>query len=167
MRYFEIGKIVNTQGLKGELRVIPITDDPTRFKLLKDIDIFTEVGVKKYTIEYVKYHKQFVILKLEGINSIEDGEKIKGSSIKVTEDNAIPLNENEYYISDLYDLEVIDINNNKIGVIKDIIFTGANDVYVVKTEDNKEVLIPAIKKCILEVNLDKKTVKINLLEGLM
>jgi 16S rRNA processing protein RimM len=168
LRYFEIGTIVNTQGIKGDVRVLPLTDDPTRFELLSEIETFTKDKSKIYKIDKVRYHKQFVILKLNGIDSINDAQVLKGTIIKVTEDNAIPLNNDEYYIRDLYGIDVITDSDEKLGTISDILFTnGANDVYIIKTKDSKEILIPAIKQCILNVDIAKRVMTVNLLEGLI
>ena len=109
---FEIGKIVNTQGLKGEIRVIPITDDPTRFSLLKEIDVYFDEGKKEtFEIEKMRLHKQFVLLKLKGLDHINDVERLKNTSIKIPKDMALPLGEDEYYIGDLYGMKVIATNN--------------------------------------------------------
>ncbi|HHW66799.1 MAG: rRNA processing protein RimM [Epulopiscium sp.] len=165
--YIEIGKIVNTQGIRGDLRVIPTTDDPKRFELLKEIYIESRNELKKYTIEKVWYHKQFVILKLKEISSMTEGETLKNSIIKIPREFALPLEEDEYYIGDLYDIDVYTDHDEYLGKITDIIFTGSNDVYVVRKEgETKDLLIPAIKDCILNVDLDHKKMVVSLLEGL-
>ncbi len=163
--YFVIGKIVNTQGIKGEVRVLPTTDDINRFKKLKEVYISRRNDIKLYEIENVRFHKQFVLLKFKGIDTMNDAELLKNTEIKIPKDLAIPCEEDEYYISDLYGMTVITDEDENIGTIEDIIFTGANDVYVVKKEDN-QILIPAIKQCILNVNVLEKTMKVHLLEGL-
>ena len=163
--YFVIGKIVNTQGIKGEVRVLPTTDDINRFKKLKEVYISRRNDIKLYEIENVRFHKQFVLLKFKGIDTMNDAELFKNTEIKIPKDLAIPCEEDEYYISDLYGMTVITDEDENIGTIEDIIFTGANDVYVVKKEDN-QILIPAIKQCILNVNVLEKTMKVHLLEGL-
>lgn len=165
--YMEIGKIVNTQGIRGDLRIIPTTDDPKRFELLDTVWVESKEGTKEYEIEKVWYHKQFVILKLKGISSINEAEKLKNSIVKIPRELALPLGEGEYYIGDLYDLEVYTNDEEYLGKIVDILFTAANDVYVVKKEDSKkELLIPVIKQCILEVDLNNRRMTVNLLEGL-
>lgn len=165
IEYFVIGKIVNTQGLKGEIRVIPTTDDIKRFKKLDKISVYKKGTVTKYNIESVRLHKQFVLLKLEGIDSIDDAQLLKDSEIKIHKDDAIPCGEDEYYISDLYNINVITKDGEDIGRLEDIIFTGANDVYVIK-KDDKQILIPAIKKCILNVDIKENIMTVHLLEGL-
>lgn len=164
LEYFVIGKIVNTQGIKGEIRVIPTTDDINRFKKLKEIYIFRRGNLDLYEIEGVRFHKQFVLLKLKGIDSINEAELLKNTEIKIPKELAIPCEKDEYYISDLYGMKVL-AGEEEIGIIEDIIFTGANDVYVVKSKDS-EILIPAIKQCILDVNVKEKIMKVHLLEGL-
>ena len=163
--YFVIGKIVNTQGIKGEVRALPTTDDINRFKKLKEVYISRRNNMELYEIESVRFHKQFVLLKFKGIDTMNDAELLKNTDLKISKDLAIPCEEDEYYISDLYGMKVVTDEGEDIGVIDDIIFTGANDVYVVKKEDS-QILIPAIKQCILNVNVAEKTMKVHLLEGL-
>lgn len=163
---FEIGKIVNTHGLKGDVKVFPLTDDPKRFELLDEIDVCVQNGKHTFEISHVRYQKNMVVLKLKGINSIEDAEKLRGGIIKISEDKALPLGEDEYFMRDLYELEVFE-NGIKLGVIKQIIETGANDVYVVARENEKDLLIPAIKQCIKQVDIDNKRMDVVLLKGLL
>lgn len=166
MAYFEIGKIVNTQGLKGDVRVIPMTDDPKRFNNLKSVEVFFPTFSKTYNIEKVRLHKQFVILKFENIDDINEAEVLRGGMIKIPEEMSLPLNEDEYYIRDIYGLKVITVEGEDLGKVKDIIFTGANDVYVVSKEGEKDLLIPAIKQCIINVDTKDKIMTVKLLEGL-
>lgn len=164
--YFVIGKIVNTQGIKGDMRVIPTTDDITRFELLSTVLIDRKGVITEYEVQNVRYHKQFVLLKLKGIDDMTTAETFKNSIVKINEEDAIPCEENEYYIRDLYDMQVVTTDGEKLGVINDIIFTGANDVYVIKNNDGKELLVPAIKDCIVNVDVENKTMTVKLLEGL-
>ena len=160
---FLIGKIVNTQGVHGEMRVIPTTDDITRFELLDSVFI----DEKEYEIERVRYHKQFVLLKLKGIDDMTTAERYKTKEVRIPEEWALPCEEDEYYVKDLYGMTVADEENNEIGVIKDVMFTGANDVYIIKPKTGKDILIPAIKDCILKVDVENKIMHIHLLEGLL
>lgn len=164
--YFVIGKIVNTQGIKGEIKVIPTTDDPLRFEELKEIIIDVKGNLKNLKVKNVRYNKQFVILKLDSIDTMNDAEKLKGYEIKIDSKDALPLEKDEYYIRDLYGIDVITNEGEKLGKIEDIIFTGANDVYVVKEDNKKDLLIPAIKQCILQVDIENKIMTVKLLEGL-
>ena len=163
MEYFTIGRIVNTQGIRGQVRVIPQTDDIKRFELLKNIEVFTESSASSeiFDIEKVSYHKNFVLLKLKGINDMTAAEKLKGGIIKISRDAALPLEDNEYYISDLYGMEVITDDGKKVGEISDVLFTGANDVYVIKADGQKDVLIPAVKKYILSVDISENIMVIH------
>lgn len=164
--YFVIGKIVNTQGIKGDLRVVPTTDDISRFELLSSILVDNKKQIVKYDIENIRYHKNFIILKIKGIDDMTSAEKLKNSNIKISKQEALPLNEDEYYIRDLYDMNVVTNEGEELGKIIDIIFTGANDVYVIKNNEEKEILIPAIKQCILNVDIEKNIMTVKLLEGL-
>lgn len=165
--YFTVGNIVNTQGIKGEMRIMPTVDDIMRFKLLKKVYVERKGVIKEYDVENVRFHKQFVLLKLKGIDDMTAAEAFKGSVVKITEDMAIPCEEDEYYIKDLYDMKVITEDNTVLGAITDILFTGANDVYVVSPKEGKDILIPAIKDCILNVDIENKVMTVRLLEGLI
>ncbi len=170
---FKVGVITSTHGLKGDVKVFPTTDDVNRFKQLKKALIHN--AKKKNNDEYIdieiencKFFKNMVILKFKGINDINDVEKYKGYDIYVTRANAVPLDEGEYYIADLIDLKVLTEDGEELGILYDVLTTGANDVYEVKLKDSdKEVLIPAIKQCILNVDMEKREMTVHLLEGLM
>ncbi|MGN1318484.1 MAG: ribosome maturation factor RimM [Lachnospirales bacterium] len=164
--YFVIGDIVNTQGIKGEMRVIPCVDDVTRYELLDKVFVDTKGKITEYEVQGVRYHKQFVLLKLKGIDDMTSAERLKGSILKITEDMAIPCEEDEYYLKDLYDMTVITDEGEEIGVISDVLFTGANDVYVIKPKKGKDILIPAIKQVVLSVDVENKKMTVHLLEGL-
>lgn len=167
--YVEIGKIVNTHGVKGELKILPTTDDITRFELLKSIFVTTPSELKEYLILHVRYHKNFILLQLKGIEDMTQAEKLKNATLKIPKSWALPLGEDEYYIGDLYDMQVVTEEGEILGKIKDILFTGSNDVYVVRSKTNvdvKEILIPAIKECIKKVDIKNKTMTVHLLEGL-
>ncbi len=166
---FVIGKIVNTQGIKGEVRVMPSTDDVTRFELLDSVLIMRRGSLEEKEIESVRYHKQFVLLKLKGINDINEAEKYKNCEVQIPAELALPLEDNEYYIRDLYGMRVLDENGNMIGTLSDVLFTGANDVYVVQPvdPDKGDILLPAIRDCILSVDVDEKKMIVRIPEGLI
>lgn len=169
IEYFEIGKIVNTQGIHGDIRVLPTTDEPERFSKLKTVLLDNGKLMTEYNIENVWFHKNFVIIKFKEILDMNAAEKLKGLSIKINRKDALPLEKDEYYISDLYDMDVYTDENEYLGIIKDIIFTAANDVYVIeniKSEDKKNILIPAIKQCILDINIKEHKMIIHMMEGL-
>lgn len=106
------------------------------------------------------------IIEAKGIDDMTSAEALKGTVVKITEDMAVPCEEDEYYIRDLYDMEVVTVEGEKLGVISDVIFTGANDVYAVTPEEGKDILIPAIKECIVKVDVENNVMTVKLLEGL-
>ncbi len=163
-----VGKIVNTHGIKGELKVVPTTEDPKRFEKLKEIYVERK-ETKVYDIESVRYHKEFVLLKLKGVEDMNAAELLKGAVLKIDRMDSLPLEKDEYYISDLFGLAVYTSEENPryLGELVDIIYTGSNDVYVVRKEDRqKDLLLPAIKQVINEINLSDKKMMVTLLEGL-
>ncbi|KPU28238.1 16S rRNA processing protein RimM [Caloranaerobacter sp. TR13] len=160
--FIKVGKIVNTHGIKGELKVLPLTDDMTRFEELE----YVYVEKQKIEIENVWYKKNLVILKFKGLDNINEVLCLKGKYVYIDKENAIELPEDTYFIFQIIGLNVYLKNGNFLGVIKDVIQTGSNDVYVVKN-DNREYLIPAIKEVIKEINLDDNKVIIDPLEGMI
>ncbi len=164
-----VGVISNTHGIRGEVKVYPTTEDLNRFDSLKQVFLDTGKELKELEVEGVKYFKGTAILKFKGIDSINDVERWKQFDLLVTRENAIPLNEGEYYIYDLIGLPVFsDVDpENALGVLTEVLQTGANDVYVVKQSgDNKEILIPAIKDCRINVSLEEKKITVHLLPGM-
>lgn len=163
----QVGVIASTHGIKGEVKVFPTTDDVNRFRKLKEVILDTGKEQMTLEIEGVKFFKQFVILKFKNFDNINEIEKYKGNSLMVTRKNAVPLKENEYFIADLIGLSITDEEDKDFGVLKDVLQTGANDVYVIDMNSGEEVLVPAIKECILNIDIKKRTMKIHLLEGLL
>lgn len=161
---FTIGKIVNTHGVKGEVRVLPSTDDVKRFGKLKEVKVENRT-MTTYEIETVRYHKNFVLLKFKGIDTMNAAELLKNSLLRIDRKDALPLEKDEYYQCDLYGLRVVTDTGRDLGKLTDILMTGSNDVYVVRNEE-KEILIPAIKQCILKVDLEAGEMLVHLLEGL-
>ena len=155
---FQIGIITGTHGLKGEVKVFPTTDDKERFLDLDTVLIDTGKELIEKKVQYCKFFKQFVFVKFEGLDDINDVEKYKRCPLKVTRENAVPLEEDEYYV---------DESGVTIGELVDVIETGANDVYEVKTSDGGHVLLPAIKDCILDVDMDEKIILVHMLKGLV
>lgn len=160
--FIKVGKIVNTHGIKGELKVLPLTDDMTRFEELE----YVYVENQKIEIEDVWYKKNFVMLKFKGFDNINDVLCFKDKYVYIDKENAIELPEDTYFIFQIIGLNVYLMSGELLGKITDVIQTGSNDVYVVK-DDNKEYLIPAIKEVIKEINLDDKKVIIDPLEGMI
>ncbi|SFA78113.1 16S rRNA processing protein RimM [Acetitomaculum ruminis DSM 5522] len=165
--FIRIGKITTTHGLKGEVKVYPNTDDPKRFKQLKSVYIELNQNKTNYKITSVRFFKNLVLLKFDGIVTIEEAEKLKQGILYVERKDAVPLEEDEYYVADLIGMTVLNEDNELIGELTDVIATGANDVYVVKMNNKKEVLVPAIKECILSVNIHKNIMQVHLLDGLL
>mgnify|MGYP003370328832 CR=1 FL=1 len=167
MEYLEIGQIVNTNGLKGLLTVNPFTDDMERFEDLKKVYILYNKELIEKTIEEVKYKKNQVLLKLKGIDSIEEAEKYRECYLKINREDAIELPNDTYFIVDLLGLEVVTTDNKILGKIDDIFQTGSNDVYVVKDELGKQILLPAISDVVKKVDLENKKMIVELIEGLI
>lgn len=166
--FFRVGVIANTHGVKGEVKVFPTTDAPERFKKLKKVILDAKREKIDLEIQSVRFFKNLVIVKFKGIDNINDIEKYKGCDLLVTRDNATPLNEGEYYIADLIDMKVVDEEGNELGVLFDVMQTGANDVFVVKLNDSeKELLLPNIPSCVLDVDMDERMVRVHVLDGLM
>lgn len=163
----QVGVISSTHGVRGEVKVFPTTDDVKRFKRLKEVILDNGKEQMNLEIEGVKFFKQFAILKFKGFDNINDIEKYKGKSLFVTRENAVKLRKDEYFIADLIGLQVFDEEDKKIGELKDVIETGANDVYVITMSDGKELLLPAIKQCVLSVDVEGGTMKVHILEGLL
>ena len=164
---FQVGVISSTHGVRGEVKVYPTTDDVKRFKRLKEVILDTGREQKLLEIETVKFFKQFVILKFKGIDSINDIEKYKGKSLLVDREHAVKLKKDEYFIADMIGMHVVTEDGQAFGTLKEVIETGANDVYIIDTEEHGDVLVPAIKQCILDVDIENSTMRIHLLEGLV
>ena len=165
--YLRVGVITTTHGIKGEVKVYPTTDDAKRFEELNKIYLDTGKEYVPLEIEGVRYFKNLVILKFKEINDINDIEKYKGKHLLIHSDDTIELQENEYFIFDLLDSEIFTEDGTKLGVLTEVLTSAANDVYVVKTMDNKEVLLPAIKDCILDVDTANKRITVHLMDGLL
>lgn len=163
----QVGAITQTHGLRGEVKVFPTTDDAKRFKKLKEVILDTGREKIPLEIESVKFFKNLVILKFKGIDNINDIERYKGKALYVTRENAVKLKKDEYFIADLIGVEIYDETDTNIGVLENVITTGANDVYEIKLSDGRDLLLPAIKQCVLEVDMDKRRMKIHILEGLL
>lgn len=165
--YLRVGVITTTHGVRGEVKVFPTTDDPNRFKDLKQLFLDTGKGLIPMEIEGVKFFKQMVILKFKGIDNINDVEKYRSKDLLINRENAVKLEEGEYFIFELIDSKVFTDEGNELGILVEILTTAANDVYVVKTKEGKEILIPSIKECILDVDVDNKKIIVHLLNGLI
>lgn len=162
-----VGVISSTHGVRGEVKVYPTTDDVNRFKSLKNVILDNGREHMNLEIQGVKFFKNMVILKFKGFDSIDDIEKYKGKDLLITRDQAVELGPDENFIVDLIGLRVITDNGEEFGTLTDVIKTGANDVYEVKTAEGKEVLFPAIKECVLNVDLTEGIVTVHIMDGLL
>lgn len=162
-----VGVITTTHGIRGEVKVFPTTDDPKRFKKLKEVLLDTGRERRKMEIESCKFQKNLVIVKFKGIDNINDVEQYRKCDLYVSRKNAVKLEENENFIVDLIGLDVILEDGTAFGTMKDVLKTGANDVYIIETLEGKEVLFPAIPECILDVNLEENTMTVHIMKGLL
>ena len=162
-----VGVITSPHGIKGEVKVFPTTDDAKRFKELKKVILDTGKEYIPMEIEHVKFFKNMVILKFRGYDNINEIEKYKSRDLLITRDQAVDLEPDEYFITDLIGLAVVSDQGAELGILKDVLETGANDVYVVAMKDGKELMLPAIGDCILNVDLEQGRMEVHVLEGLM
>ena len=162
----EIGQIVNSYGIKGFLKVVPYTDDVNRYSKLKTIYIEKNKKLQKMEIEEVRYHNKLVLVKLKGIDDINDTLQFKNCYIKIDRKDAVELPEDSYFIVDLIGLEVFTEEGKLLGSLIDVFPTGSNDVYVVKNEIGKQILLPAIGEVIKDVDVQNKKMIVHLLEGM-
>ena len=165
----KVGKIVNTHSLKGEVKVISSTDfEEERFKkgskllITRGNQLIREVVVQSY-----RNHKNFLLVKFEGIDSVEEAEKLKNLQIKIDSDEVGGLEENEFYFHQIIGCEVFDENDKNLGEIIDILTPGANDVWVIKGENGKEILIPYIEDVVKKIDITNNKVNIEVMEGLI
>ncbi len=165
--YFEIGQIVNTSGLKGVIKIKPFTDDITKFNDYKTIYISIKKELKEFKIEQVRFNKNMVFLKLKGIETIEEAESYRNFYLKVKRNKDEKLEKDTYYVVDLLGCKVYTDEQKELGEVVDVFSTGSNDVYVVKDELGKQVLLPAIKDVIKNVDIENKIITVHLLEGLI
>ena len=165
--FLEIGQIVNTFGIKGMVKIKPFTDDIRRFDDLKKVYIENNKSRKEYEIEEVKYHKEMVLIKFKGVETVEQAELLRNYYLKVKREDEPELDDGTFYIVDLLGLEVYSDEGNLLGKLEDIYNTGSNDIYVVKNELGKQLLLPAISDVIKDINLDEKRIVVHILHGLI
>lgn len=166
-KQLQVGVISSTHGVRGEVKVFPTTDDVTRFRQLKKVYLDTGREMLPLEIQNVKFFKQFAILKFKGIDNINDIEKYRGKSLMIDREDAVDLDEDEYFIADMIGMKVCTEDGSEFGTLKDVMETGANDVYIIDSPEYGEVLIPAIRECILDVDMDEERMTIHLMEGLV
>ena len=163
---FQVGIISSTHGIGGEVKVYPTTDDVKRFRKLKQVILDT--GKEELTLEVagVRFFKQMVILKFKEFQSINDVERFRGKSLYVTRENAVRLEKDEYFIADMIGMKVISTEGEDLGELTDVLQTGANDVYVVHREGQPDLLLPAIRECIRNVDMEQGILTVYLMPGL-
>ncbi|CCZ18493.1 MAG: ribosome maturation factor RimM [Clostridium sp.] len=166
-KYLEIGQIVNTFGIKGQVKIVPFTDDITRFDELKEIYVEKKNELKLFQIEQVNYKKNMVILKLKGIETVEEAEKLRNCYLKIDRKDAKKLPKDTYFIVDLLGLDVYTDEGKLLGKVDDIYNAGSSDIYVVKDELGKQILLPAIKDVLKEVDLENQKIIVHLIKGLV
>lgn len=165
-QYFEIGQIVNTFGIKGMVKVNPFTDDISQFENMETILVDKKGSFLEMQIEEVKYSKNQILLKLKGIETVEEAQKYRNCYLKLPREKAKKLPENTYFIADLIGLEVYSDEGHLLGKVDDIYNTGASDIYVIKDDTGKQILLPAIKEVIKQVNLEQEKIVVHLLKGM-
>lgn len=163
----QVGVITQTHGIRGEVKVFPTTDDVNRFQKLKEVILETEKERLTLTVAGVKFFKQYVILKFREYDSINDVEKYKGARLLVPREKAVKLQKDEYFVADLIGMQVVTEDGEPFGRLKNVLETGANDVYVVETAEGREVLLPAIKECVLQVDMEKGVITVHIMDGLL
>lgn len=163
----EIGQIVNTFGIKGFVKVNPFVDDILRFDDLEKVYLRRNKEIKELQVEEVKYHKNMVLVKFKGIDKVEDAELLRNFYLEVDRENAIELEEGEYFIADLLGMNVLTEENEELGKLEDVFNAGSSDIYVVKTAEGKQILLPAISEVIKEINIKENKIIVHLLEGLI
>ena len=162
MKLIEVGKVANVRGLKGELKVLSYCDTPEQFEAFETVTIDN----KEYTIESVRYFKGMVLLTLGGVDTVEKAQWLKNKMVYADKSYFDDLPEGRYLISDLIGCKVINLDGETVGKLNDIFQTGANDVYEVLTDENKKLLLPAVKEAVREIDIEKKEIRVKLLEGL-
>ena len=163
----EIGQIVNTFGIKGMVKVKPFTDDIKRFDYLENIYIEKNNTQKEYEIEEVKYHKDMVLIKFKGVDTVEQAELLRNAYLTISRDSVEKLEEGRYYIVDMLGLEVYTDEQVLLGTLDDIFNTGSNDIYVVKDKQGKQILLPAIQDVIKQIDMENRKMIVHLLPGLV
>lgn len=163
----KVGVITTTHGVRGEVKVFPTTDEAERFLELDYVLLDTGRELRKLEIQNVKFFKNLAILKFKGIDNINDIEMYKGRDLWIPREEGQELEEGEYYVADLIGMNVLLEDGTVFGTLKDVMETGANDVYVIDTKDRGKVLLPAIRECILDVNVEESTMTVHLMKGLL
>ena len=163
----QVGVVTQPHGIRGEVKVFPTTDDAGRFKKLKEVILDDGRERKELGIEGVKFFKQFVILKFKGLDSVNDVERYRQAKLYVTRENAVRLKKDEYFVADLIGMQVVTEDGEPFGQVRDVLATGANDVYAVSRGDGSEVLLPAIRECVREIDMEQGKITVHIMDGLL
>ncbi len=165
----KIGRIAGTHGVRGEMTVLPLTDDPRRFSALESVSIIEESGEElgSRRVEGVRYFKDRVIIRLEGISDMDAAMRLKSKFLAVDRDHAVKLPRDSYFICDIIGCAVRDEGGETLGVISDVLQTGANDIYVIARSGLRDLLVPAIKSVVLGVDLEERRVTVRLPDGIL
>lgn len=161
-----VGVITRTHGIRGEVKVYPTTDSPLRFNEIEEVMLKNGPRKERLRIQEARYFKNLVILKFEGIDSMNDAELLRGGELYIDRSQGEELSENEYYIADIIGMEVVTEEGEPVGQVKDVLETGANDVYLVKREGKKDLMLPAIRDCIRGVDIENNRMTVHILDGL-
>lgn len=163
-----IGEVSAPHGVRGEVRVVPLTDFPERFRRLERVFVRRprQAEPEERTVERTRFHKGFVIVKFEGVDDRNEAETLRRALLQVAPEDVHPLPEGQYYVFDIVGLHVFDEDGREIGVVKDVLFTGANDVYIVRKSDGSELLLPAVKDVVRRIDVDAGRMEVRLLPGL-
>lgn len=164
---FQVGAVASVHGIKGEVKVFPTTDEPEKFKKLKSVLLKTDKEEREIRLQWVKFFKNMVIVKFEGIDSPEEARKFRGAALWIPREAAVKLKENEYYRADLIGLSVLTEDGEALGMLTDVLETGANDVYEITLADKRTVLFPAIRDCVKEVDLEAGRMTVHVMDGLL
>lgn len=162
----KIGRITKNQGNKGEVRVIPLTDHPERFELLEDVYLAKGSDIFKMNLEGFRYHKNFLVLKLKGIDNIGQALELRDYFVKIPSKEILPLEEDEYYIDELLGYQVITDKDKNLGEIFDVIATGGTDIFLVRDNSN-EYMIPAAREIVIDIDMDNGVMVIKPIPGLL
>lgn len=166
-QYLRVGVICSPHGVKGEAKVFPTTDELTRFTQLRRVYLDTRSGLRETEVEAVRFFKQLAIVKFKGIETPEEMQRLKGTDVLVMREDAVPLAQDEYFLCDIIGARVVTDEDEPLGTIAEVLQTGANDVYVVKTPEGREVLLPVIPDCVLKVDVEAGLVRVHLMKGLI
>ena len=164
MEYIRVGYVANTHGIKGDLKIYPLTEEPDRFE--QDIDFYIGDENLKVKIDKTRFYRGMVYIKLENYDNINDVLKFKGKYISIDKKNRIELPKDTYYISDLIGMEIVN-KGEIIGVVKDVLLNSTNDIYICETSSKKEFMIPVVKEFVKIVDLEQRKIFVELIEGML